>query len=144
MEQKDIVVEQVGIKAIVSHLPTGIRITADQEPTFEANLAQAEALLKMRLESLSKHQPNQPVVLADDNIIRFKENPIVRALLDAATQAGVMDLNKIACMDFTDEDRAQFAQLIGYSVGGYDELHYTAGRRSGPRKAAEKIRQAFR
>jgi len=29
-------------------------------------------------------------------------------------------------MNFPDDDRMQFAQLIGYSVGGYEELSYVS------------------
>lgn len=63
--------------------------------------------------------PMQPLVW-DKDVIRFKRNAIVRFLLDA----GPFDLNQIALMPFSDEDRAQFAQLIGYSVSGWGELGY--------------------
>lgn len=53
---------------------------------------------------------------------RFVKNDIVEYLLDN----GGIDLNKIACMDFSDEDRQQFAQLIGYSVSGYGSLSYVS------------------
>jgi len=33
-------------------------------------------------------------------------------------------MSKIAVMDFTADDRRQFAQLIGYSLRGYSELSY--------------------
>lgn len=65
----------------------------------------------------------QPVVLASDGVIRFQENPIVRAILDFATSKG-MSLNDIALVDFRREDREHFAQLIGYSVSGFGELGY--------------------
>ena len=52
---------------------------------------------------------------------RFRENKIVSHLLDTYT-----DMNKLARIDFTDEDRMQFAQLIGYSVGGYGSLSYVS------------------
>jgi hypothetical protein len=45
-----------------------------------------------------------------------------RFLLDA----GQFDMNQIARMNFDDEDRAQFAQLIGYSVSGYGDLSYAS------------------
>jgi hypothetical protein len=53
-------------------------------------------------------------------VLRFKANAIVRFLLDA----GPYDMNTLAMMPFTDEDRRQFAQLIGYSVSGYGDLSY--------------------
>ena len=52
---------------------------------------------------------------------RFRENKIVSHLLETYT-----DMNKIAMMDFSDEDRMQFAQLIGYSVSGYSDLSYVS------------------
>lgn len=66
--------------------------------------------------------PIQPVVLDDCNIARFKENKIVRFLLDA----GPFDLNQIALMNFAREDHEQLAQLIGYSVSGFGELSYAS------------------
>ena len=61
--------------------------------------------------------PNQPLV-DDFGVVRFKPNKIVRFLL----HAGPFDMNKLALMPWLDEDRAQFAQLIGYSLGGFSEL----------------------
>jgi hypothetical protein len=60
------------------------------------------------------------VVTAEDGVIRFQENPIVRFLLDA----GPFDLNQLACMEFPRWAREQFAQLIGYSVSGFGDLSY--------------------
>lgn len=51
---------------------------------------------------------------------RFVENKIVRLLLDQ----GQFDLNDLAVMEFSPDDREQFAQLIGYSLGGFSELSY--------------------
>ena len=70
--------------------------------------------------------PRQPVVIDDKGIERFKVNKIVRALLDKATAAKAMDLNMIAGMDFSDEDRQQFYQLLGYSLSGYSEMPFVA------------------
>lgn len=51
---------------------------------------------------------------------RFIPNRIVEKLLEVAP----IDLNDIAGMDFTNEERMQLAQLIGYSVGGFTDLSY--------------------
>lgn len=69
---------------------------------------------------MAKH-PMQNIVMVD-GVARFTENEIVRFLLDA----GQFDMNQIARMNFDDEDRAQFAQLIGYSVSGYGNLSYAS------------------
>ena len=75
-----------------------------------------------------KH-PMQPIADDGKGVIRFKENPIVRDMLDFATTKG-FGLNQMhpACghsaktSEYTDEDRAQLAQLIGYSLSGYADL----------------------
>ncbi len=64
------------------------------------------------------NNPIQPIKFDDDGVARFKENAIVRVLLDT----GKLDLNDIACMKFSQTDRDQFNQLIGYSVSGYGDL----------------------
>lgn len=66
-----------------------------------------------------KH-PIQPLVKDKDGVLRFKGNAIVRNLLDH----GGIDMNKLAAMDFSKDDRIQFAQLIGYSLSGFGELSY--------------------
>lgn len=67
-------------------------------------------------------QPVQPVGLDAAGVARFKDNKIVVFLLDA----GPFDMNQLALMNFSHEDRAQFAQLIGYSLAGYGELSYVS------------------
>lgn len=68
--------------------------------------------------------PIQPLAFDAHGVIRFTENKIVRNLLDRARDKGIMDLNSIACEPYSQEDRQQFAQLIGYSLSGYGELSY--------------------
>jgi len=67
-----------------------------------------------------KH-PLQPLEKDKHGTLRFKENKIVSALLESGQKNG-FGLNEIARQDFTDEDRQQLAQLIGYSLEGYSEL----------------------
>ena len=64
-----------------------------------------------------KH-PIQPLEKDKNGTLRFKKNAIVEHLLDN----GGIDMNALALMDFSAEDRQQFAQLIGYSLSGYGEL----------------------
>jgi len=68
---------------------------------------------------IARH-PIQPLVEDDQGVVRFKENKIVTYILD---NSGI-DLNQIAVIDFSREDREQFAQLIGYSHSGASELSY--------------------
>ena len=53
---------------------------------------------------------------------RFVENKIVNYLLDN----GGIGLNDLAVIPFDNEDREQFAQLIGYSLSGYSDLSYVS------------------
>lgn len=63
----------------------------------------------------------QPIELID-GVARFRANEIVKLLL----ADGNYDMNRLALLPFTDSDREQFAQLIGYSVGGFAELPYVS------------------
>lgn len=65
-------------------------------------------------------QPIQPLIEDEHGVVRFKSNAIVRHLLDN----GSIDMNQIAALDFSQEDREQFAQLIGYSWSGACDLDY--------------------
>lgn len=71
-----------------------------------------------------KH-PMQPIVLDEEGTARFKKNAIVRYILEESKRVGV-DMNYLARMEFSAEDREQFAQLIGYSVSGFGELSYAS------------------
>lgn len=66
------------------------------------------------------NNPIQPLVDVE-GVTRFKENAIVRHLIDTHPAC---DMNKLATLDFSDDDRQQFAQLIGYSLSGYCSLSY--------------------
>ena len=66
--------------------------------------------------------PIQPLIHGH-GVLRFKKNAIVDYLLDFAQRRGV-SLNEIANLDVSQDDRQQFAQLIGYSLNGYGELPY--------------------
>jgi len=66
------------------------------------------------------HNPIQPITKDSQGVLRFKRNAIVAHLLDN----GGIDLNDLARLDFSKDDRQQFAQLIGYSLSGYGELSY--------------------
>ena len=82
---------------------------------------------------VSKH-PIQPLVRDEHGILRFKENSIVRFLLDN----GPYNMNSLASRnDFSQEDREQFAQLIGYSLCGFCDLSYV---RDETKEAAEAMK----
>ena len=70
-----------------------------------------------RMSELPPH-PDQPIHLMDDGVARFRQNKIVRFLLDA----GPFSLNSLDMMPWDNEDYTQLMQLIGYSVSGYGDL----------------------
>jgi hypothetical protein len=70
---------------------------------------------------MTKH-PLQPLYKDEGGIVRFKRNHIVCLLLER----GKFDMNDLACMNFSNEDHEQFAQLIGYSLSGFSELSYVS------------------
>lgn len=69
-----------------------------------------------------KKNPLQPIIKDEHGTLRFKKNEIVDYLLEN----GGIDLNEIARMPFNNDDREQFASLIGYSLGGFSELGYVS------------------
>lgn len=66
--------------------------------------------------------PMQAIYIDEDDVARFRKNAIVAFLLDA----GPFDMNQLAMMPWSREDREQFAQLIGYSVSGFGDLSYAS------------------
>ena len=67
---------------------------------------------------------HRALVRTSDGVVRFKENPIVRSLVEAAKEGRKIDLNDIWSMGFKDEDLREFYQLIGYSVSGYGGIFH--------------------
>lgn len=84
---------------------------------------------------MSKRQPMQPVVVAADGVIRFKENKIIRAMLELCQKHG-FGLNEIAAINYEKDDYSQLMQLIGYSVSGYGTL--SCSRAKHVKRADEK------
>lgn len=82
--------------------------------------AAIDDILRTMLRAAARY-PNQPIVSVA-RVLRFRQNAIVRHLLDN----GPFDLNDLAQLPFSDDDRAQFAQLIGYSVAGWSDLPYVS------------------
>ena len=71
---------------------------------------------------MDQQLPIQPVFRDAHGVERFVANSLVRFLLDA----GPYDMYQLAFIQATDAERAQFAQLIGYSVSGFFELSYVS------------------
>jgi len=69
-----------------------------------------------------RRRPLQPLYVDKHGTVRFRENAIVEYLIER----GPFDMNHLAMQEFSQEDREQFAQLIGYSLGGFEELSYVS------------------
>lgn len=67
--------------------------------------------------------PIQPLQEDERGVLRFRENKLVRALLDHGQRTG-LGLNELHMLDVDPLDRMQLAQLIGYSLDGYGSLSY--------------------
>ncbi len=78
------------------------------------------------MDNARQSHPMQPVYEDEHGVARFKENAIVRFLLDQ----GPHDMNSLALRYFTKENREQFLQLIGYSLCGFEELSYVSDEAS--------------
>lgn len=70
--------------------------------------------------------PIQDIILDSNGTPRFRENAIVRYMLEMGKFGGTFNLNTLALQQFSDEDRMQLAQLIGYSISGYGDLSYVS------------------
>lgn len=69
-----------------------------------------------------KH-PMQKITVTETGKKIFIGNKIVEELLAFSSSKG-FGLNEIAMMEFCNDDRMQFAQLIGYTLSGYGYLSY--------------------
>ncbi|MBY0510184.1 MAG: hypothetical protein K2P94_08505 [Rhodospirillaceae bacterium] len=90
---------------------------ADQVSAFRdaARPEVVHALAAFVLQHLSR-----PLVWSEDGMLHFQPNAICHWLLET----GHVCMNTISQQGFCDADRAEFAQLIGYSVSGWGELDY--------------------
>jgi len=73
--------------------------------------------MKILITDIKLH-PDQPLILDEYDVIRFKQNDIVNYLLKIAP-TDIIDL-KLSC-SFSNEDWIQFYQLIGYSLQLFDD-----------------------
>ena len=109
---RELIAEEIGI------------LFSDDDAQSVWNVCRSAAMLQGAEPVTTAYKlPIQPLVIDAHGTLRFKENPIVRALLDYATEHGY-GLNEIALEEFDAEDQMQLAQLIGYSLSGYGTLSY--------------------
>lgn len=89
-----------------------------------------------------RYQPMQPIETDASGTLRFRENKIVTYLLEN----GGLDLNQLARIEFPNEDRDQFKQLIGYSVSAApisDDLLHAADAVTEQGKDTDRARVIF-
>jgi len=69
----------------------------------------------------------QPLILDTNGVVRFKANSLVTYLVNFASQSnmGVEYLWK-QLPNIPEEDKEQFAQLIGYPVIGFGDLPFVS------------------
>ena len=60
------------------------------------------------------------IVLAKDGVVRFKDNAVVRWLVDNKK----ISLNELVQQTFPVEDQEEFWQMLGYSVSGFGDLSW--------------------
>jgi hypothetical protein len=70
-------------------------------------------------------QPIQPLYKDESGVVRFQPNEIINWMLEAGRTGKRFDLNTIACQNFSQEDREQLDQLIGYSLCGFGDTGAT-------------------
>ena len=135
VEREFCVNEKVKLQKRVEELEAqNLALQKDKDTRWAVSEGENKALQK-RVEELEAENsrlndmPMQPLVNVD-GIKRFKANRIVDDLLsrfdaqEKPLSGGY--LNDIAMRGYTDEERMQFAQLIGYSVSGYGDLSYVS------------------
>jgi hypothetical protein len=61
-----------------------------------------------------------------NQIVQHVVEHAARMIASHPMHAGRLDLNGLYTMCFSQEDREQFAQLMGYSISGYHELSYVS------------------
>lgn len=68
----------------------------------------------------------QEIIRDGHGVLRFRKNDLIdRLVTEAGKDSRLMGLSYIATLEASIEDRAQLAQLIGYSVDGYHGLSYS-------------------
>lgn len=71
-----------------------------------------------------KPHSQQQIIVDEHGRKRFRKNVLVDRLVEEAGGHGLTGLNYIGTLEASREDKAQLAQLIGYSVDGYLSLNY--------------------
>lgn len=88
-------------------------------------------MIDMTTVLVGEEEPMQPVGVDQYGTHRFLENRIVRDMVEFARPHG-FDLNEMATRaaqgQYSQSEREQFAQLIGYSVCGYLDLSYVSNK----------------
>jgi hypothetical protein len=86
-------------------------------------------------------QPMQPFIKDEQGIVRFRENAIVRDLVDGKIEGSLNEIYPLVhAGTYTMEDYRQLMQLIGYSLCGYHELSCVKNKHAkAATEAAQKV-----
>ena len=76
---------------------------------------------RAQFEQLAGMRPSRP-----NAIVQYVVERAAQMVATHPMHAGRLDLNGLHTMSFSQEDREQFAQLMGYSISGYHELSYVS------------------
>lgn len=70
---------------------------------------------------MAAKQPHQPLTVDATGTVCFQENQLVQFCIES----GLVNMNMLMALpNISNADRMQFAQLIGYTFGGFAELPY--------------------
>ncbi len=106
--------------------PTGWHATTDASAALRVQMHhEIQPLYTAHQPAAADARTTQPLVTDGQGVLRFQRNALVDALYEHGVKTG-LGLNELQKMDFSDEDRQQFAQLIGYSLSGYGTLGYVS------------------
>lgn len=115
------------------------RIAAGTLLDLVPHLADALLATLEQVAALQSAPLMQPIELDSHGVARFRRNKLVEHLLNH----GGLDMNALALVrGIPREDRAQFAQLIGYSVSGYGDLSYALHADEADRRVDELVKKA--
>lgn len=86
----------------------------------------AQSTIEEECEDKASYWPHaqQEIIKDEQGRLRFRKNYLIDRLVSESGGHGLTGLNYVASIEGCREDQAQLAQLIGYSVDGYQSLSY--------------------
>ncbi|HSX22394.1 MAG TPA: hypothetical protein VLE97_06415 [Gaiellaceae bacterium] len=113
--------ENAIVRFIVDQLGDLLRFQASRKGRLDVDQLTWAAADREQFAQLSGEKPGR-----QNAIVRYVVDNAAHVVATHPMHAGRLDLNKIVTLPFPQEDREQFAQLMGYSICGYHELSYVS------------------